>query len=155
MRSPKSTLFGISLSLAMLGAVGWMPALAASEDETDRDSPAPQQRLPLEHLRTFTEVLDRIRSAYVEPISDATLLEHAIRGMLDGLDPHSAYLDEAAFRDLQEATSGEFGGVGVEVEIEDGLVRVISPIDDTPAERPKMSDRQKREIWDSCVQEVR
>lgn len=135
MRFRQSTSFGITLSLAVLLTAGWGPELAAAENDTDTDPEAAQERLPLEQLRAFTEVLDRIRSSYVEPISDATLLENAIRGMLDGLDPHSAYLDEEAFRDLQEATSGEFGGVGIEVAIEDGLVRVISPIDDTPAER--------------------
>ncbi len=135
MRFRQSTFFGITLSLAVLLTAGWGPGLAAAENETGTDPEAAEEPLPLEQLRAFTEVLDRIRSSYVEPVSDATLLENAIRGMLDGLDPHSAYLDEEAFRDLQEATSGELGGVGIEVAIEDGLVRVISPIDDTPAER--------------------
>ncbi|MEE8043036.1 MAG: S41 family peptidase [Pseudomonadales bacterium] len=135
MRFRQSTFFGITLPLTVLLTAGWGPELAAAENDTGTDPEAAEERLPLEQLRAFTEVLDRIRSSYVEPVSDATLLENAIRGMLDGLDPHSAYLDEEAFRDLQEATSGEFGGVGIEVAIEDGLVRVISPIDDTPAER--------------------
>ncbi len=91
--------------------------------------------LPLNELRTFTEVLERIRTSYVEPVDDATLLENAIRGMLDGLDPHSAYLEPEAFRGLQDSTSGQFGGLGIEVGQEDGMIKVISPIDDTPASR--------------------
>lgn len=91
--------------------------------------------LPLEELRAFAEVLDRIRSAYVEPVDDRTLLENAIEGMLSRLDPHSSYLNEEAYRSLQEATSGEFGGVGIEVDQENGLIRVVAPMDGTPAER--------------------
>lgn len=91
--------------------------------------------LPLEELRTFTDVLDRIKRDYVEEVDDKVLLESAIRGMLSGLDPHSSYLDEDAFRELQAGTSGEFGGLGIEVGLEDGFIKVISPIDDTPAQR--------------------
>lgn len=94
-----------------------------------------QGQLPLEELRTFAEVLDRVKAAYVEPIDDKTLLENAIKGMLSNLDPHSAYLDPEAFQELQESTSGEFGGVGIEVGTEDGFIKVISPIDDTPASK--------------------
>lgn len=97
--------------------------------------PAAGNELPLEELRNFTEVLDRVKQSYVEPVQDKTLLENAIRGMLSGLDPHSAYLDEDAFNDLQVGTSGEFGGLGIEVGLEDGFIKVISPIDDTPAQR--------------------
>ncbi len=91
--------------------------------------------LPLEQLRAFTEVFNRIKSDYVEEVDDRTLIEHAIRGMLTGLDPHSAYLDEESFSDLQIGTSGQFGGLGIEVGMQDGFVRVIAPIDDTPAAR--------------------
>lgn len=91
--------------------------------------------LPLNELRTFTEVLERIRTSYVEPVDDATLLESAIRGMLEGLDPHSAYLEPEAFQGLQDTTTGQFGGLGIEVGLEDGFIKVISPIDDTPASR--------------------
>jgi carboxyl-terminal processing protease len=97
--------------------------------------PPTGNQLPLDELRAFTEVLDRIKQNYVEPVQDKTLLENAIRGMLNGLDPHSAYLDEEAFKELQVGTSGEFGGLGIEVGIEDGFIKVISPIDDTPAQR--------------------
>ena len=91
--------------------------------------------LPLEELRTFAEVMDRIKAAYVEPVDDKTLLENAIKGMLGNLDPHSAYLEPEAFAELQESTSGEFGGLGIEVGTEDGFIKVVSPIDDTPASK--------------------
>ena len=91
--------------------------------------------LPLEDLRNFTEVFERIRSAYVEEVDDATLFNYAIKGMLSSLDPHSAYLQEEAFSDLQENTSGKFGGLGIEIGLENGLIKVIAPIDDTPAQR--------------------
>ena len=99
-----------------------------------QDTPEQQEgRLPLDELRTFVEVMERIKTAYVEPIDDKTLLENAIKGMLANLDPHSAYLEPQAFQELQESTSGEFGGLGIEVGMENDLLKVISPIDDTPA----------------------
>jgi carboxyl-terminal processing protease len=91
--------------------------------------------LPLDDLRTFAEVYGRIKDDYVEGVRDKALLESAIRGMLSGLDPHSAYLDKEEYRDLQVGTSGEFGGLGIEVGMDDGFVKVIAPIDDTPAQR--------------------
>ena len=94
-----------------------------------------QQTLPLEDLRTFSEIFAKVKSDYVEPIEDKTLLEHAIRGMLSGLDPHSAYLIPEDYQDLQAGTSGEFGGLGIEVGMENGFVKVIAPIDDTPAQQ--------------------
>jgi len=96
---------------------------------------APQSVLPLEELRSFSDVFARIKADYVEPVEDKVLLENAIRGMLTGLDPHSAYLDQEQFKELQVGTSGEFGGLGIEVGMEDGFVKVIAPIDDTPAQR--------------------
>jgi carboxyl-terminal processing protease len=89
--------------------------------------------LPVEELRAFAEVFGRIKSDYVEPVSDKKLITEAINGMLSGLDPHSSYLDADAFKELQVGTQGEFGGLGIEVGMEDGLVKVISPIEDTPA----------------------
>ena len=89
--------------------------------------------LPLDELRTFAEVYNQIRQGYVEEIDDSTLLEYAIQGMLMGLDPHSAYLTEDAFQNLQDTTSGEFTGLGLEVGMEDGYVKIISPIDGSPA----------------------
>ncbi len=100
----------------------------------EAEVPEPEA-LPLDELRTFTEIFAKIKSDYVEPVDDKELLENAIRGMLEGLDPHSAYLDGDSYKDLQEGTSGEFGGLGIEVGMENGLVKVISPIDDTPAQK--------------------
>ena len=91
--------------------------------------------LPLKELRTFTDVFAKIKSDYVEKVSDKELIENAIRGMLAGLDPHSAYLSPEEYKELQEGTTGEFGGLGIEVGMEDGFVKVIAPIDDTPAQR--------------------
>jgi carboxyl-terminal processing protease len=92
-----------------------------------------QGKLPLDELRTFAEVYNQIRLGYVEDIDDSTLLEYAIEGMLMGLDPHSAYLTEDAFQNLQDTTTGEFTGLGLEVGMEDGYVKIISPIDGSPA----------------------
>ena len=92
-----------------------------------------QGALPLDELRTFADVYNQIRRGYVEEIDDSTLLEYAIQGMLMGLDPHSVYLTEDAFQNLQDTTSGEFTGLGLEVGMEDGYVKVVSPIDGSPA----------------------
>ena len=89
--------------------------------------------LPLDQLRNFSDIFSRIKSDYVEDVEDEVLLEHAIRGMLSGLDPHSTYLSPDEYNELRIGTSGEFGGLGIQVGMEDGFVKVISPIDDTPA----------------------
>jgi carboxyl-terminal processing protease len=94
---------------------------------------ATRTTLPIEELRSFTEVFGAIKTNYVEPVEDKKLITEAINGMLTGLDPHSAYLDAEAFRELQVGTQGQFGGLGIEVGMEDGFVKVISPIEDTPA----------------------
>jgi len=97
-----------------------------------RDSRGP---IPLEEIRQFTDVFAAVKANYVEPVEDKRLMQEAISGMLSGLDPHSAFLDGDAFKDLQAGTQGEFGGLGIEVGAEEGAVRVIAPIDDTPASR--------------------
>jgi len=112
---------------------GHEPALGPNDIEVQL--PDPETQLPLEDLRKFTEVFDRIKRAYVEEVSDRELLEKAIKGMLSGLDPHSAYLEPEAFTELEESTTGEFGGLGIEVGMQDGFVQVITPIDDTPAQK--------------------
>ncbi|BAL23340.1 S41 family peptidase [Azoarcus sp. KH32C] len=94
-----------------------------------------QAQLPVEELRAFADVFNAIKQGYVEPVEDKSLINHAISGMLSGLDPHSAYLDAEAYKELQVGTHGEFGGLGIEVGMEDGFVKVISPIEDTPAFR--------------------
>ena len=91
--------------------------------------------LPIDELRAFSTVFGLIKQTYVEPVDDKKLINEAIKGMVSGLDPHSSYLDADAFKDLQTNTQGEFGGLGIEVNMEDGLVKVISPIEDTPAYR--------------------
>jgi carboxyl-terminal processing protease len=93
------------------------------------------ENLPLDEIRTFTEVFSKIKNDYVEEVDDEKLLEDAIRGMLAGLDPHSTYLDRESYKELQEGTTGEFGGLGIEVGMENGFVKVIAPIDDTPAKK--------------------
>jgi len=113
-------LAGTAASLALLCAA---PAAQAKV----------QGELPLDELRTFAEVYNQIRQGYVEEIDDSTLLEYAIQGMLMGLDPHSAYLTEDAFQNLQDTTTGEFTGLGLEVGMEDGYVKIIAPIDGSPA----------------------
>jgi carboxyl-terminal processing protease len=92
-------------------------------------------QIPLEEIRQFTEVFGAVKQNYVEPVDDKKLMQEAISGMLSGLDPHSAFLDADAFKDMQSSTQGEFGGLGIEVGAEDGIIKVITPIDDTPAAR--------------------
>lgn len=122
------------LALTLLALLAWAP-LSEAQTQNAAQPSAMQSVLPLEDLRVFTKAYEHIRNAYIDEIDDKTLLEHAIRGMLQELDPHSAYLDASSFEDLQVHTTGEFGGLGIEVGMEDGFVKVITPIDDTPAQR--------------------
>lgn len=103
-------------------------SLVAAEEELEA-------RLPLDELRIFAEAFDRISAAYVEEIDDRVLLESAVKGMLLDLDPHSAYLDREKFSHLQESTTGNYGGLGLEVDMDDGYIKIISPMDDTPADK--------------------
>ena len=119
LHSSKKLLACVALSSLSLGAMAQQ-----TEDQ-----------LPLDDLRIFADVFNHIRLSYVEEVDDKTLLEYAIRGMLSGLDPHSAYLDAESFDDLQINTSGEFGGIGLEVGMENGFIKVVAPIDGTPAEK--------------------
>jgi len=100
-----------------------------------QDAGNDEGKLPLDELRTFADVFNQIKQSYVEEVDDKTLLENAIRGMLAGLDPHSTYLDAKSFDELQVNTTGEFGGLGLEVGLENGFIKVISPLDDTPAQK--------------------
>ncbi|HEB82664.1 MAG TPA: S41 family peptidase, partial [Gammaproteobacteria bacterium] len=101
----------------------------------DKSAKSSASGLPLNELRNFSDIFARIKSDYVEEVDDKTLLENAIRGMLTGLDPHSAYLSPDEYKELKIGTTGKFGGLGIQVGMEDGFVKVISPIDDTPAYR--------------------
>ena len=92
-------------------------------------------QLPIEDLKIFAEIFGKIKSDYVEDIDDSQLLNNAIKGMLDGLDPHTVYLDPESFREMNIDTHGEFGGLGLEVTMENGVIRIVAPIDDTPAHK--------------------
>lgn len=129
----KKSIFILFLGIMLGVFVGTCGSVFADRDngEVITDS----ETLPFEDLRTFTEIFGRIKRDYVEPVSDKKLLEDAIRGMLTGLDPHSAYLIAEEYQELKEGTTGQFGGLGIEVTMENGFVKVVSPIDDTPAQR--------------------
>ena len=114
------------------GAAVTVGVAVLAEREQAKETRAP---LPLDELRTFTEVFSRIKSDYVETVEDKKLLGDAVQGMLAGLDPHSSYLDADSFKDVRVETEGQFGGLGIEVTMENGFVKVVAPIDDTPAAR--------------------
>jgi len=121
-----------SIGLIALGAVAGVLISLNLQAVAERAARTP---LPVEELRAFTEVFGAIKQNYVEPVDDKKLITGAINGMLSDLDPHSAYLDADAFKELQVGTQGQFGGLGIEVGMEDGFVKVVSPIEDTPAFR--------------------
>jgi carboxyl-terminal processing protease len=121
-----------SISLVGAGAIAGLAVSLGISAYAFRDTRSP---IPLEEIRQFTDVFGAIKANYVEPVDDKKLINEAISGMLTGLDPHSSFLDADAFKDLQAGTQGEFGGLGIEVGAEDGAIRVIAPIDDTPAAR--------------------
>ena len=118
----------------------WIMALSApsyafeelAEPATEEESKA---SIPFDEIRVFADIFARVKKDYVESVEDKKLMKSAIRGMLSGLDPHSTYLDKDEYKELHEGTTGEFGGLGIEVGLEDGFVKVIAPIDDTPAQR--------------------
>ena len=91
------------------------------------------QQVPMEDVQRFSNAINLIKKYYVKPIDDKELFDNAIRGMLSGLDPHSMFLDEESFNELQTSTSGEFGGLGLEVTMEEGVIKVVTPLIDTPA----------------------
>jgi len=111
------------------------PMVPGGAVQAESSQLAPADSVPINELRTFAEIFGRIKKDYVEPVKDSVLLEYAIKGMLSGLDPHSSYLDAEDYKELQAGTSGKFGGLGIEVGLENGFIKVISPIDDTPAQK--------------------
>ncbi|BAW79386.1 carboxyl-terminal protease [Candidatus Nitrosoglobus terrae] len=128
-------LFSKRYLLAMtLGLVSGISLIFGSIVLAER-SESKTEALPLEELRAFSEIFGQIKRNYVEPVDDKILIDGSIRGMLASLDPHSAYLDPQAYKELRIGTSGEFGGLGIEVGMEDGFIRVVAPIDDTPAQK--------------------
>ena len=129
----KKAIFILSLGIMLGVFIGVCGSVVADKSNVAVQSDA--DTLPYEDLRTFTEIFGRIKRDYVEPVSDKKLLEDAVRGMLTGLDPHSAYLVAEEYQELKEGTTGQFGGLGIEVTMENGFIKVVSPIDDTPAQK--------------------
>lgn len=127
----KKSLWGITG--AFLGAFVVLASTVIADKEST-SAVEESRQLPLKELRAFVEVYERVANDYVEPVDDKKLLEGAISGLLSNLDPHSAYLPPTEYKDMEEHTTGEFGGLGMEVGLEDGFVKVVSPIDDTPAQ---------------------
>lgn len=119
--------YGLLIGTAFLAgsALGPRLGIAFAQDSSQTDM--------YQMLKVFGDVMQRVRADYVEPVNDKELIENAINGMLTGLDPHSSYMNAKAFKDMQIQTKGEFGGLGIEVNEDKGLIKVVSPIDDTPA----------------------
>lgn len=115
--------YAFTLAVPLIG-------FAANDKATDNTT---AKRIPLEDVQRFSNAISEIKKYYVKPVDDKELFDNAIRGMVGGLDPHSAYLDQEEYQELQTSTSGEFGGLGIEVTMEDGVVKVITPLVDTPA----------------------
>lgn len=141
--------------LLVVGVVAWSsfsnPAfadvaaqqLSPNQNAKNANDGQPQTQPPLEDIQRFTNSISLIKNYYIEPVSDKKLFENAIRGMLQGLDPHSAYLDENDYKDLNTSTKGQFSGLGLEVTMEDDIIKVIAPLDDGPAAKAgvKAGDR--------------
>lgn len=125
------SLFVLALGITIGIALALGQGVFATSEKGDEAARA----IPVEELRSFVEILNRVKQGYVEEISDEALLENAIRGMVSGLDPHSAYLSPQQFREINISTSGKFGGLGIEVTMQNGFILVVAPIDDTPAKR--------------------
>ncbi len=136
----KKSILILTLGFLMGVLISTGGSVFADKDQSAETPEATQEShsIPFEELRAFTEVFGRIKRDYVESVSDKKLLEGAIRGMLSELDPHSSYLEGEQYKELKEGTTGQFGGLGIEVTMEDGFVKVVSPIDDTPAQRAGM-----------------
>ncbi len=126
-------LYAAVFSLVAFSGGLFSASVQADPRQLDEEISEQSAGLPLAELRNFSDIFARIKSDYVEQVSDQELLEHAIRGMLSGLDPHSTYMNKDEYNELKIGTSGEFGGLGIQVGMENGFVKVISPIDDTPA----------------------
>lgn len=110
-----------------------VPSMGFCANDSAPENTDSVRRVPMEDVQRFSNAISEIKKYYVKPVDDKELFSNAIKGMVGGLDPHSAYLDEEEFQELQTSTSGEFGGLGIEVTMEDGVVKVITPLVDTPA----------------------
>jgi carboxyl-terminal processing protease len=133
---PRRFRLGLLLGGAFITGMLFGPASGVLDRAFAQDSTSNAEDYRL--LTLFGEVFEKVRADYVEPPNDKDLVENAINGMLTGLDPHSSYMNAKAFRDMQVQTKGEFGGLGIEVTQENGFIKVVSPIDDTPAARANM-----------------
>ncbi len=125
----------IMLRILLTLVMATSATLALATDDAKSMAPPPKPSVSLDDIRTFTAVFNLVKQAYVEPVDDKALMQAAIHGLLSGLDPHSEYLDQRAMDELSEDTSGSYAGLGLEVMAADGSMRVVAPIDDTPAER--------------------
>jgi carboxyl-terminal processing protease len=141
MRFPRHCLLALLLAAPLLHAQA-APDTGTDATASDSGAPAkaassaaPADQIDLDDVRNFAHVYQIIRQAYVEKVDNKTLMNDAIKGMLAGLDPHSAYLDKEGLQELNEDTTGQYGGLGIEVMEDNGLLRIVSPIDDTPASR--------------------
>ena len=124
---------GVLIALFMFANFSY--AAAPAEKKKSASSANNEGLLPLDELRNFTRAYDHVRTSYVDEVSDSKMLEYAIKGLISELDPHSAYLDKEAYAELQATTSGEFGGVGLEVGVDDGSIKVITPLDGSPSQK--------------------
>jgi carboxyl-terminal processing protease len=131
---PKN-LFRLIAVLTFSAALATSPLFAKNSPSEQKETAknAESAADTFKQLTLFSDVLERVRADYVDSVSDGKLIENALNGMLSSLDPHSSYLDKKSFQDMQTQTHGEFGGLGIEVTMENGIVKVVSPIDDTPA----------------------
>jgi carboxyl-terminal processing protease len=125
----------VGLLLTLFVFAGFSHAVAPAEKKKSASGVNNEGLLPLDELRDFTRAYDHVRTSYVDEVSDSKLLEYAIKGLISELDPHSAYLDKEAYAELQATTSGEFGGVGLEVGVDDGSIKVITPLDGSPSHK--------------------
>ena len=137
-RRLKSSAFALFLACGLISAPAWSaddpasPAAGEAAAAPEQSAPAAES-IPLEEISLFADIFGTIKNYYVDEVSSKDLIENAIHGMVEGLDPHSSYLDFKAFKDMEESTMGEFGGLGLEVTKDAQGVRVVNPIDDTPA----------------------
>ena len=124
----------VKIVLALWLILAWL-SVHAEETLTQPTDANPKtiERLPLKELRLFTQVFEQVRTGYIEELSDSQLFDRAIEGLLENLDPHSIYLNEEDYQELQEDTSGDYGGVGMEVTTDQGLILVVTPLDNSPA----------------------
>src|SRR5215813_12845729 len=122
-------------AVAIMALLAAPVAITAWSQDKAESKPGNEKSELYQQLNLFGDVLERVRRDYVEPVDEKTLIENAINGMLSSLDPHSSYMNPKTYKDMQIQTKGEFGGLGIEVTMENGVIKVVSPIDDTPASK--------------------